>query len=127
MVRRPGRRESKADKSRRVAMTIDRLDEHMPDAKIELGYRTPLELLVSVVLSAQCTDKRVNLVTPALFERYRSVEAYASASPEELESMIKTCGLYRSKAKSIIAAARALVEKHGGRVPLLRAELEALP
>ncbi len=108
-------------------MTIDRLDEHMPDAKIELGYRTPLELLVSVVLSAQCTDKRVNLVTPALFERYRSVEAYASASPEELESMIKTCGLYRSKAKSIIAAARALVEKHGGRVPLLRAELEALP
>lgn len=106
---------------------IHRLDAHMPNAKIELGYRTPLELLVSVILSAQCTDKRVNIVTPPLFERYRTAQAYASARPKELESMIKTCGLYRSKAKNIIAAAQALVREHGGVVPVSREELEALP
>ena len=99
----------------------------MPNAKIELGYRTPLELLISVILSAQCTDKRVNMVTPALFARYPTAQAYAKASPEELESMIKTCGLYRSKAKNIIAAAKALVQDHGGLVPVSRAQLEALP
>src|SRR5262249_55471304 len=87
----------------------------MPNAKIELGYRTPLELLVSVILSAQCTDRRVNMVTPALFARYPTAEAYARASRRELEGLIKTCGLYRSKAKSIIAMARSLVRDHGGR------------
>jgi len=99
----------------------------MPNAKIELDFRTPMQLLVSVILSAQCTDKRVNLVTPALFARYRTPQAFASAPIEELESLIKTCGLYRSKAKNIVAAAKALVENHGGQVPLTRAELEALP
>ncbi len=120
-------REAKEAKRRRAAAVIARLDAHMPNAKIELGYRTPLELLVSVILSAQCTDKRVNMITPALFGRYPTAEAYASASPQELESLIKTCGLYRSKAKNIIAAAQALVRDYAGRVPVSRAELEALP
>ena len=120
-------RESKQEKRRRASAVIKRLDAHMPNAKIELGYRTPLELLISVILSAQCTDKRVNMVTPALFARYPTAQAYAKASPEELESMIKTCGLYRSKAKNIIAAAKALVQDHGGLVPVSRAQLEALP
>ena len=120
-------RESKAEKQRRAAAVIDRLDAQMPNAKIELDFGTPMQLLVSVILSAQCTDKRVNLVTPALFARYRTPAAFASASLEELESLIKTCGLYRSKAKNIVAAAKALVEKHGGQVPLVRADLEALP
>jgi endonuclease-3 len=120
-------RESKKAKRRRAAAVIDRLEAQMPHAKIELDHRSPLELLISVILSAQCTDKRVNLVTPALFARYRTAAAYASASPEELEQLIKTCGLYRSKAKNIIAAARALVEKHDGKVPITRKELETLP
>jgi len=120
-------RESKQEKRRRASAVIKRLDAYMPNAKIELGYRTPLELLISVILSAQCTDKRVNMVTPALFARYPTAQAYAKASPQELESMIKTCGLYRSKAKNIIAAAQALVQDHGGLVPVSRAQLEALP
>ena len=99
----------------------------MPNAQIELGYQTPLELLVSVILSAQCTDRRVNMVTPALFARYPTAQAFAGASRRELQGLIKTCGLYRSKAKSIIAMARELVRQHGGRVPVTRAELQTLP
>jgi endonuclease-3 len=120
-------KETKEAKRRRAAAVIAGLDAHMPNAKIELGYQTPLELLVSVILSAQCTDKRVNLVTPALFRRYPTAHAYATASAQELESLIKTCGLYRSKAKNIIAAAQVLVRDYGGRVPASRAELEKLP
>ena len=120
-------RETKEEKRRRAEAVIARLDAQMPNAKIELDYQTPLELLVSVILSAQCTDKRVNIVTPPLFERYRTAQAYASARPKELESLIKTCGLYRSKAKNIIAAAQALVREHGGVVPVSREQLEALP
>lgn len=99
----------------------------MPEAKIELDYRTPLELLVAVMLSAQCTDKRVNLVTPALFARYPQASDYAAATPAEVEPFIQSCGLYRSKAKNLVAAAQALVEKHQGQVPLLRATLAQLP
>ncbi len=120
-------RESKTAKRQRAAEVIARLDAHMPNAKIELGYQTPLELLVSVILSAQCTDRRVNIVTPALFARYPTAQAYARASRKELQALIKTCGLYRSKAKSIIAAAQALVREYGGEVPAARAQLEALP
>jgi endonuclease-3 len=106
---------------------IDRLDVHMPGAKIELDHRTPLELLVSVILSAQCTDRRVNLVTPALFRRYPSAKSYARAKVSELEALIKSCGLYRSKARNLIAAAKVLVEQHQGEIPKTREELEALP
>jgi endonuclease-3 len=103
------------------------LGESMPGAKIELDYRTPLELLVAVILSAQCTDKRVNLVTPALFGRYPNARAYAQASDEELQGYIKSCGFFRNKAKNIKAAARALLERHGGEVPTSRESLVELP
>src|SRR5687767_14451323 len=99
----------------------------MPEAKIELDFGTPVQLLVSVILSAQCTDKRVNMVTPTLFERYPDARAFAEAQVKELEGFIRTCGLYRSKARNIIAAARALVAEHGGEVPTSRELLEALP
>jgi endonuclease III len=111
----------------RAQAVVDRLDQAMPEAKIELDYRTPLELLVAVILSAQCTDQRVNLVTPALFRRYRSAAAYATAELAELESLIRTCGLYRSKAKNLIAAARALVAERRGEVPTSREALARLP
>ena len=114
-------------KKQRALAILKRLDEHMPEAKIELDYGTPLQLLVSVILSAQCTDKRVNMVTPGVFARYPDAASLAKARRGELESLIKTCGLYRSKAKNIIAAAQALVTEHGGEVPVKRDALEALP
>lgn len=120
-------RESHKARCARAVKVIDRLEAHMPQAKIELDARSPLELLVAVILSAQCTDKRVNLVTPALFARFPNAAAYAAATPGEVESFIKSCGLYRSKARNIIAAGRALVERHDGVVPTRRAELERLP
>ena len=120
-------RETVGAKSRRARKVFDRLDAHMPGAKIELDFRTPFQLLVSVILSAQCTDRRVNLVTPALFRRFRTPADYAGATHQELESLIRTCGLFRSKARSIIAAAKTVVEKHHGLVPKTRAELETLP
>ncbi len=120
-------KESLEARRRRALAVVQRLDAHMPDARIELDWTNPLELLVAVILSAQCTDKRVNMVTPALFARFPTAEAYAAAHPEELEPYIKTCGLYRSKTRSIVAAAKALVERHGGQVPTSRAALEELP
>jgi endonuclease-3 len=120
-------RESKSDKKRRAVEILDRLDAHMPDAKIELDYGTPMQLLVSVILSAQCTDKRVNLVTPALFRRFPDARAFAKAKVPEVEALIRTCGLYRAKAKSIVAAAGAIVGEHGGEVPVKRDVLESLP
>jgi len=111
----------------RAEAVVAKLAGHMPDAHIELDYGTPLELLVAVILSAQCTDRRVNLVTPALFRRYRTAADYARATPAELEPFIQTCGLYRSKAKNIIAAGQLLVARHGGEVPRDRLSLEALP
>jgi endonuclease-3 len=86
-----------------------------------------MELLVAVILSAQCTDKRVNLVTPALFRRFPDARAFARANVREVEQLIKTCGLYRAKAKSIVGAAGALVREHGGQVPTTRDALESLP
>lgn len=121
------RRETVAEKKQRALAVMDRLQADMPDARIELDYRTPLELLVAVILSAQCTDKRVNLVTPALFQRFPDARAYAGAEPTDVEPFIRTCGLYRAKAKNIVAAARALVEEHAGQVPLQRTVLEQLP
>ncbi len=115
------------EKRKRALEVMDRLQASMPDARIELDYRTPLELLVAVILSAQCTDKRVNLVTPALFQRFPDASSYARAEPTDVEPFIRTCGLYRAKAKNIVAAARALVEEHAGQVPLRRDVLEGLP
>ncbi|QDE88700.1 endonuclease III [Myxococcus xanthus] len=122
----PGR-ETVAEKRKRALLVMDRLAADMPDARIELDYRTPLELLVAVILSAQCTDKRVNMVTPALFQRFSDAQAYAEAEPSDVEPFIRTCGLYRAKAKNIVAAARSLVQEHAGQVPLKRDALEKLP
>jgi len=105
---------------------VDRLDREMPEARIALEFRDDVQLLVSVVLSAQSTDARVNKITPALFERFPDAAAYASARPQELWPYIRTLGLFRAKAKSIVGAMRAIVEEHGGRVPRERTALEAL-
>jgi endonuclease III len=120
-------RETTEAKRRRAIEVLDRLGTEMPEVRIQLDYHTPLELLVAVILSAQCTDKRVNLVTPALFQRFPDAQAYAGVKPEVVEPYIQTCGLYRNKAKNIVAAAKALVAQHGGEVPRSREALEKLP
>jgi endonuclease-3 len=98
-----------------------------PGAHCELDFRNPLELLVATILSAQCTDKRVNMVTPALFRKYRTAKDYANAPQAEFENAIKSTGFYRNKTKSIRAAMRAIGEKHGGKVPDTMQKLRALP
>lgn len=102
---------------RRAAEILDRLRKHIPDLRCELDFSNPLELAVAAILAAQCTDKRVNLVTPALFKKYRSAQAYADADPAELEALVKSTGFYRNKAKSIRALGAALVERHAGIMP----------
>lgn len=99
----------------------------MPGARIELDFADDLQLMVSVILSAQSTDKGVNRVTPGLFAAYPDAAALAGAEPEALWPHIRTLGLFRSKARAIVAAARRIVEAHGGQVPRTREELEALP
>jgi endonuclease-3 len=99
----------------------------MPDARIQLEFENPIQLLVSVILSAQCTDVRVNQVTPTLFARFPDVGALAHAELAEVERLIRTCGLHRAKSKAIISAARAILAEHGGVVPASRAALEELP
>jgi len=111
----------------RVRQLVQLLPKVYPRARCELDFRNPLQLLVATILSAQCTDKRVNLVTPSLFAKYRSAIAYANANPSELENAIRSTGFFRNKAKSIRAAAAALVAKHKGRVPETMAELRELP
>jgi endonuclease-3 len=103
------------------------LRETYPDARTELDYRTPYELLVATILSAQATDKSVNAATPALFERYPDAAALAQATPEEVEPLIKSIGLYRNKARNIVAAAQALVRNHEGQVPDDFDAVRALP
>jgi endonuclease-3 len=103
------------------------LREAYPDAHCELDFRTPLQLLVATILSAQCTDRRVNMVTPALFAKYPTAQALADAPLEDIEEMVKPTGFFRNKAKSIVGMARALVERHGGEVPADMEALVALP
>lgn len=98
-----------------------------PDAHCELNFTTPLELLVATILSAQCTDVRVNKVTPVLFKRCRSAADYAAISQEELETIVHSTGFYRNKAKSIRGMGKTLVEKYGGEVPHTLEELSELP
>ncbi len=111
----------------RVAQLIEIFPEVYPGAHCELDFKNPLQLLVATILSAQCTDKRVNMVTPKLFERYRSAAEFAQSSPDELESLIKPTGFFRNKTKSIRAAAAAIVDKHRGKVPDTMEALHALP
>jgi endonuclease III len=114
-------------RTERAAAIVEALARVYPDAHCELDYTTPLELLVATILSAQCTDKRVNIVTRDLFRRCRTAADYADTSQADLEAMIRTTGFFRSKATHIRAAARVIVEKHGGEVPGTMAELTALP
>jgi endonuclease-3 len=106
---------------------VRRLKKHYPDATCALDFRTPFELLVATILSAQCTDERVNKVTPELFRKYRRPEDYLAVEAEELERDIYTTGFYRNKAKSIRGACRMLVEEFGGEVPRTMEELLRLP
>ena len=106
-----------------AAVVLDRLLERYPDAHCALDFRDAFELLCATILSAQCTDKRVNMVTPPLFARYPNATALAAARQEDVEEIIKSTGFFRSKAKSLIGMASALVELHGGEVP---AEMDAL-
>src|SRR5262245_26653376 len=98
-----------------------------PDAHCALDYKNPLQLLIATILSAQCTDVRVNMVTPGLFARYPDANAFAEADQTELEQAIKSTGFFRSKAKSIKACCTAIIEKHGGQVPNTMEELVAMP
>jgi endonuclease-3 len=102
---------------------LRRLKKSYPDAHCALDHRTPFELLVATILSAQCTDVRVNLVTPAVFARYPTAKALGAARQEDVEALIRSTGFFRNKAKNLIAMATALVEHHGGEVP---AEMDAL-
>jgi endonuclease-3 len=120
-------RESRDAKRARARKIIRALKKAYPDAKIALDFGNPLELLVATILSAQCTDERVNQVTPALFKKYGTARDYAQASSAVLEEEVRSTGFYRAKTRSIIAMASALLEKHGGEVPRSRAALVTLP
>lgn len=109
---------------RRILRTLAAL---YPDAKCALDYGNPLQLLIATILSAQCTDVRVNLVTPALFARYRTAQDFAEAKPKELEAMIQSTGFFRNKAKNIIACCQSIVAEHGGEVPDTMDALVPLP
>ena len=106
---------------------VEALRERYPDAVCSLTYTDPLQLLIATRLSAQCTDARVNLVTPALFERYPTLDAFADASPEEVGEYIRSCGLYKTKARDIVAMAGMLRDVYHGEIPQTVEELIKLP
>ena len=120
-------RESKKAKQARALRVLEELKTLYPDAKTELEHSSAFELLIATILSAQATDKSVNAATPALFERFPDAFALAAATPEEVTPFIRTIGLYRNKAKNIVATAKLLVEKHDGNVPDDFALIQALP
>ena len=115
------------ERKARARKIIARLKREYPDATCALHHQNALELVVATILSAQCTDARVNMVTPHLFAKYRTAADYAAADPRVLEKEIQSTGFFRNKTKSIIGMAQALVERHGGEVPQTMEELTALP
>jgi endonuclease-3 len=119
--------ETEADKKKRLLTIIALLEEEYPKAKTALHYSSPLEILVATILSAQCTDKRVNIVTKSLFKKYRTPEDYANADLGELEQEIRSTGFYRNKAKNIKNAGRMLVEKFDSKIPQTMEEIIELP
>jgi endonuclease III len=127
MVTRARKRAPAPEKRARAVEIVDRLEVAMPDVKIALEFQDDLQLLVSVILSAQSTDAGVNKATPPLFARFPDAATYAAAQPEDLWPYIRTLGLFRNKAKAIVAAMQAIAIEHGGRVPREREALEALP
>lgn len=119
-------RESFSAKAARTSEIIAGLKRTYPDAHCELNFSNPLELLIATILSAQCTDKQVNIVTADLFKKYRCAEDYAQATQEELENDVRRIGFFRNKAKNIRACCQKLIERHGGDVPRTMDELYAL-
>jgi endonuclease-3 len=117
----------RSSKRQRALEILTRLKQAYPDATCSLNYDTPVQLLVATILSAQCTDDRVNKVTPALFSRFPDAPALAAADLSELESLVRSTGFYRNKAKNIQGACRAIVEKFGGAVPQRMELLLELP
>ena len=111
----------------RALIVFKKLKKAYPDAKCSLGHRTPLELLVATILSAQCTDVRVNKVTPALFKRFKKPADYADAPVKELQKYIQSCGFYQTKSRSIMGACSVMIERHNGEVPDTLNELLELP
>jgi endonuclease III len=120
-------KETLPKKKQRVLKIIRRLRRAYPDSRCALHFKTPWELLVATVLSAQCTDKRVNLVTPALFTKYPKAQAFAKADPQELQEAIRSTGFYRNKSKSILGAAQAVLARFGAKVPARMEDLVTLP
>ena len=126
-AKRKARPRTKAELQTQARTVYDRLHAEYPDAHCALDFTTPFRLLCATILSAQCTDKRVNMVTPALFARFPNAGALAAAPQEELEELIKSTGFFRSKAKSLIGMAQGLVDRHGGEVPADMESLVVLP
>jgi endonuclease-3 len=124
---RPAKHPRGAALKARAAVVLDRLLRQYPDAHCALDFTNAFELLCATILSAQCTDKRVNMVTPVLFARYPDAASLAVAKPEDVEEIIRSTGFFRSKAKSLIGMATGLVERHGGEVPADMDALTALP
>ena len=119
--------ESPVEAKRRVRRILAALDQSVPDVRVELDSSNRLELLVATILSAQCTDQRVNQVTPNLFARYRTAQDYANADPAELEALIRTTGFYKNKARHLIGCGQALVQRFDGMVPGTMKDLTTLP
>jgi endonuclease-3 len=111
----------------RARETFERLSLEYPDARCELDHRNPYELLAATILSAQCTDARVNMVTPALFRTYPTPEDLAVARPEDVEELVRSTGFYKNKTRSLIGMAQALVERYGGEVPSAMKDLVSVP
>lgn len=122
----PRRRRSAASLRDHTLEIVRRLKKEYPDAHCELDFKSPFQLLVATILSAQCTDKRVNMVTPGLFAAYPTPKKMAEASPEELEEIIKSTGFFRAKTKSLQGMSAGLLEQHGGKVPDTMDDLTAL-
>ena len=119
--------ESRAARQARAKKILELLDRAYPDAKIALNFRTPFELLVATILSAQCTDERVNMVTPALFRKYPTARELARARPASLEKDIRSTGFFRAKTRSLLGMSKALVERHRAEVPKALEALVELP
>ena len=125
-MKRP-KRESRDELNRRARLIYSRLHREYPNAHCELNFRTPYELIVATILSAQCTDARVNLVTPAFFHRFPTPQSLALADPAEVEELIRSTGFFRNKTRSLIGMAKALTEEHSGIVPREMDQLRELP
>ncbi len=119
--------ESAADRTKRAKKIVAKLKAEYPDAHCALDHRTPFELLAATILSAQCTDVRVNMVTPALFAKYPTARDLAAARPEDVEDLVRSTGFFRNKTKSLIGMATAVAERHGGEVPKDMEALRVLP